>query len=113
MPKYVVERDIPGAGKLTHIDTGKVRFVSRDLPLEFHPNAPAAANAARCAGEQHKFWELHDAIMLDSSSDLGPDAILKYAQRINSTFRPSNRSSTRRGLSAPFRKTLLTPFFSG
>lgn len=68
--------------KKTYIDTGKVRFVSRDLPLAFHPNAPAAATAARCAGEQHKFWELHDAIMQDSSSDLSPDAILQYAQRI-------------------------------
>ena len=69
--------------KKDYIDTGKVRFVSRDLPLEFHPNAPAAANAARCAGEQHKFWEMHDAIMMDSANDLGPDAILKYAQKVN------------------------------
>lgn len=69
--------------KKDYIDTGKVRFVSRDLPLEFHPNAPAAANAARCAGEQKKFWEMHDAIMQDTSNDLGPDAILKYAEKVN------------------------------
>jgi len=69
--------------KKNYIDTGKVRFVSRDLPLEFHPNAPAAANAARCAGEQRKYWEMHDSIMQDTSNDLGPDAILKYAQKIN------------------------------
>jgi protein-disulfide isomerase len=69
--------------KKDYIDTGKVRFVSRDLPLEFHPNAPAAANAARCAGEQNKFWELHDAIMQDTATDLGPDALLKYAQKVD------------------------------
>jgi protein-disulfide isomerase len=69
--------------KKNYIDTGKVRFVSRDLPLEFHPNAPAAASAARCAGEQRKYWEMHDSIMQDTSNDLGPDAILKYAQKIN------------------------------
>jgi protein-disulfide isomerase len=69
--------------KKDYIDTGKVRFVSRDLPLEFHPNAPGAANAARCAGEQNKFWELHDAIMQDTATDLSPDAILKYAQKVN------------------------------
>lgn len=68
--------------KKDYIDTGKVRFVSRDLPLEFHPNAPAAANAARCAGEQNKFWELHDAIMQDTATDLGPDAILKYGEKV-------------------------------
>jgi len=74
--------------KKNYIDTGKVRFVSRDLPLEFHPNAPGAAIAVRCAGEQHKFWEMHDAFMQDTSNDLGPDAILKFAQRINLDIPP-------------------------
>ena len=70
--------------KTEYIDTGKVRFVSRDLPLEFHPNAPGAAVAARCAGEQHKFWEIREAMMLDkASSDLGPDALLKYGEKTN------------------------------
>ena len=67
--------------KKDYIDTGKVRFVSRDLPLEFHPNAPAAAMAVRCAGEQHKFWEMRDAMMLDTKADLGPEGILKYARQ--------------------------------
>jgi protein-disulfide isomerase len=69
--------------KKDYIDTGKVRFVSRDLPLEFHPNAAPAAIAVRCAGDQHKFWELHDAIMTDSATDLSSDAILKYGQKVN------------------------------
>ena len=69
--------------KKEYIDTGKVRFVSRDLPLEFHPNAPGAAVAARCAGEQNKFWEMRDAMMLDTATDLGPDALTKYGQKTN------------------------------
>jgi protein-disulfide isomerase len=69
--------------KKEYIDTGKVRFVSRDLPLEFHPNAPGAAVAARCAGEQNKFWEMRDAMMLDTATDLGPESILKYGQKTN------------------------------
>jgi protein-disulfide isomerase len=69
--------------KKDYIDTGKVRFVSRDLPLDFHPNAPAAAMAARCAGDQHKFWEMRDAMMLDTATDLGPESILKYGQKTN------------------------------
>lgn len=40
------------------IDTGKVRWVALNLPLEFHPNARKAAQAALCAGEQDKFWEM-------------------------------------------------------
>ena len=48
--------------KKNYIDTGKVRFYSKDLPLDFHPNAMRAAQAARCAGEQGKFWELRDVM---------------------------------------------------
>ena len=69
--------------KKQYIDTGKVRFVSRDLPLEFHPNATPAAEAVHCAGEQKKFWEMHDAIMSDTATDLGADAILKYGQKVH------------------------------
>ena len=46
--------------KRQYIDTGKLRFVSRDLPLDFHPNAMQAAEAGRCAGEQGQFWAMRD-----------------------------------------------------
>jgi protein-disulfide isomerase len=65
--------------KKNYIDTGKVRFVSRDLPLDFHPNAQRAAEAAWCAGEQNKYWELRDT-MITNSADLSKEAIAKYAQ---------------------------------
>jgi protein-disulfide isomerase len=65
--------------KKNYIDTGKVRFVSRDLPLDFHPNAQRAAEAAWCAGEQNKYWELRDT-MIANSGDLSKDAIAKYAK---------------------------------
>jgi protein-disulfide isomerase len=48
--------------KKNYIDTGKLRFFSRDLPLDFHPNAMRAAQAARCAAEQGKFWQLRDVM---------------------------------------------------
>lgn len=64
------------------IDTGKVRFVSRDLPLDFHPNASGAAMAARCAGEQHKFWQMRD-LLLAKDADLSSAALLKYGKQIN------------------------------
>jgi protein-disulfide isomerase len=41
----------------------RVRFIWNDLPLtQIHPNATAAAAAARCAGEQGHFWEYADRI---------------------------------------------------
>ncbi len=45
-----------------YIDTGKVKFVYRDFPLSFHPQAQPAAEAAECANEQGKFWDYHDKI---------------------------------------------------
>jgi protein-disulfide isomerase len=42
---------------------GKVRVVHKDLPLEaIHPQAQLAAEAARCSGDQGKFWEYHDTL---------------------------------------------------
>jgi protein-disulfide isomerase len=39
-----------------------VKFVYKDFPLSFHKQAKNAAKAARAAGEQGKFWEMHDLI---------------------------------------------------
>ena len=49
--------------KAKYVDTGKVRFIVRDLPLPFHPEARPAAEAAHCAAEQGKFWEMHIALL--------------------------------------------------
>ncbi len=47
--------------KKDYIDTGKLRFYARDLPLDqIHPNAMRAAQAARCAGDQGQFWSLRE-----------------------------------------------------
>jgi len=47
--------------KKNYIDSGKVRFYSRDLPLDsIHPNAVRAAQAGRCASDQGQFWTLRD-----------------------------------------------------
>jgi protein-disulfide isomerase len=55
--------------KHDYIDTGKVRFIVRDLPLTFHSAARPAAEAAHCAGEQGRFWAMHDAL-LGGAADL-------------------------------------------
>ena len=53
------------------IETGQVRYVFKDLPLDgLHPEARAAAHAARCAGEQDAYWEMHDALF-SSQQDWG------------------------------------------
>jgi protein-disulfide isomerase len=64
--------------KKNWIDTGKLRYLSRDFPLDFHPQAMPAARAARCAGEQGKFWEMRLGLMRNANL-LTPDYITKTA----------------------------------
>ncbi len=68
--------------KKYYIDTGKVRYVIRDFPLDIHPNASNAALASRCAGEQNQFWAMRE-LMLAASADLSPDSITKFGTQLN------------------------------
>lgn len=61
---------------------GKVRFVHLDFPLDGHSEAMPAARAARCAGNQGRFWEYHRSMMsrpgpLDTADLGGRAAMLK------------------------------------
>jgi protein-disulfide isomerase len=65
-----------------YFKTGKVKYIFRDLPLEaIHPHAFKAAQAARCAGEQGKFWEMHYRLF-ENQRALGPDALTAYAESL-------------------------------
>ncbi|MGA2648908.1 MAG: thioredoxin domain-containing protein [Terracidiphilus sp.] len=55
-----------------YIKTGKARFYYRDMPLPFHEHAMPAARAEHCAGEQGKFWEMHDALFTEKPGEIGP-----------------------------------------
>jgi protein-disulfide isomerase len=49
--------------KKEYIDTGKIKFYYRDFPLtQIHPGAEKGAEAARCAGDQNKYWEYHNIV---------------------------------------------------
>jgi len=67
--------------KKDYIDTGKVRFMTRDFPLDFHPNAKPAAIASRCAGDQGKFWEMRH-LMHVNAEKLSKEDIQKYAAEL-------------------------------
>jgi protein-disulfide isomerase len=49
--------------KRKFVDTGKLRYVARDLPLPIHERATEAARAARCAGDQSHYWEARRLFM--------------------------------------------------
>ncbi len=69
----------PTISKVMDDYKGKVRVVWRDLPLPFHPNALPSAIAARAAGEQGKFWEMHDKLFADQAHE-DRATFEKYAQ---------------------------------
>ena len=48
--------------KSQYIDTGKVKYVVKDFPLSFHTEADEAANAANCAAEQGKYYEMYNKL---------------------------------------------------
>jgi len=59
----------------TYVKTGKMRYVFADFPGEqIHPFAMKAAEAAHCANEQGKFWEMHDQLFA-RQRDLGTTAV--------------------------------------
>jgi protein-disulfide isomerase len=65
-----------------YIDAGKVRYVFRDYPLaQLHPNARPAAEAAHCAGEQGKYWEMHD-VLFQNQQALNPSQLAEHARSI-------------------------------
>jgi protein-disulfide isomerase len=67
--------------KANYIDTGKVRFISRDFPLDFHENARRAATAGRCAAEQGKYWEMRH-VMIVNADQLKTENLASYATQV-------------------------------
>ena len=68
--------------KKDYIDTGKVKYVYRDFPLSFHPEAQPAAEASECADEQGEFWDYHDLIF-NNQATLGRDLYINLAGQLN------------------------------
>lgn len=61
---------------------GKVRLVFRDFPIDsLHPQARRAAEAARCAQDQGKFWEYHD-LLFANAPQASPEELGRFAQQV-------------------------------
>jgi len=98
-----------------YVKTGKVRYVLRNFPLsQIHPQAAKASEAAECAGDQDKYWEMHDrlfthqgALKLDElpghAESLGLDAGRfkeclesgKYLSKVNADLTEGSRLNVR------------------
>jgi protein-disulfide isomerase len=56
----------------------KLAIVYKDFPLPMHHGSEKAAEAARCAGEQGKFWEYHDVLFYSKQVDI--DSLKEHAR---------------------------------
>jgi protein-disulfide isomerase len=73
---------MPTLKKVKEAYGDRVRIVWKDFPLtSIHPQAFRAAEAAQCAREQGKFWELHDVLFANQQA-LQPDDLKKHAAGI-------------------------------
>ena len=61
---------------------GKIKLVYRDYPLPSHDLAAKAAEAAHCAADQGKYWEMHDRLFT-ASRQLEVADLKGYAREIN------------------------------
>ena len=60
----------------------KVKIIFKDFPLPNHPQAPKAAEAAHCAGEQDKYWEMHDQMFANQRA-LNVPELKQYAAALS------------------------------
>jgi protein-disulfide isomerase len=77
----------------------KIRLVFKHFPLPFHQQAELAHEAALAAGEQGKFWEMHD-LLFQNQQNLRPEQLLKYAKSLGldlATFRQALEEHRYRG----------------
>ena len=74
-------KDILPQIRTDYVETGKIKYVFRDMPLSFHKQAFKAAEAAHCAGAQGKFWEMHDALFQNQSA-LAPEQLAAHAKTV-------------------------------
>ena len=64
-----------------YVDTGKVKFLYRDYPRADQGPGVDAATAARCAGDQGKYWAMHDRLFAEGGR-LGKTVYLSHATAI-------------------------------
>lgn len=64
--------DVKPQVELAWVQSGQAKFVFYDFPLtQIHPHAFLASRAARCAGDQDRYWEYHDVLFRNQSSWAG------------------------------------------
>lgn len=75
------KRSRPTIKRILEEYKGKVHYVFRDFPLSFHKQAPIAAEAANCAGDQGKYWEYNTTIF-ENQRNIQTSDLQDYAKKL-------------------------------
>jgi protein-disulfide isomerase len=75
------QRIHPELKKLQAEYAGQVTIAFKDFPLPMHTHAEKAAEAARCAAEQGKFWEFHD-LLFGNAPKFDPAQLKEHARAL-------------------------------
>lgn len=67
--------------KMDYIESGKIRYVYRDYPLDMHEHALNAAICANCAGKQQAYWEMY-AKLYENQDQLSDEHYLVWAKEL-------------------------------
>lgn len=91
----------------------KLRFVFRHFPrTNIHPHAEAAAEVAEAAGEQNKFWEMHDTLF-ENYNRLDGEHLIGYAEALGLDMERFDRTITERVFARKVREDLISGMESG
>ncbi len=71
----------PTVARVREVYGDRVRFAFRHYPLDFHPQAQKAGEAAACAGEQDRFWQMHDRLW-ENTQKLAVPELKAHAQAL-------------------------------
>jgi protein-disulfide isomerase len=113
------KREIYPHLEAAYVNTSKLKYIYRDLPLKSHQYAFYAARAAFCAKEQGKFWQMHNSIF-DLEESFSETEILEQAQALGLRMQdfsgclddPRSESKIRRGIAEAGKLQIaVTPTF--
>ena len=61
---------------------GKIKLILKNYPYRYRDYSHLAAEALLAAGDQGKYWEMHD-IMIENSPDLDRKSLISYAEELS------------------------------
>ncbi len=70
---------------------GNIRLVIKNYPYKYRDYSHIAAEASLAAGDQGKYWEMHD-LLLKKSPQLDRASLIKYAQELGLDVRKFTES---------------------